>query len=109
MPGSSKQSAKRKPSEVAAETKRTYLPHIKKQYAQTHSYLFDHPPTQCVFGPENRPASLTHPEFCKQTTRRSGNDTASSLLEDTNMTCIRVTAYGMYAPIHRAFCTFMPT
>lgn len=66
MPGSSKHPPKQKPSEVAAETKRKYLPLIKNQYAdhwQTYSWLIPHPLTQLALA--GRPATLNHPTFCK--------------------------------------------
>ncbi|OIW26559.1 hypothetical protein CONLIGDRAFT_480163 [Coniochaeta ligniaria NRRL 30616] len=63
MPGSSKQSPKPKPSEIAADTKRNVLPFIKAEYADvTSSYLVAHPITQ-IEELGDRPTSLSHPTF----------------------------------------------
>ncbi|KAB5518735.1 hypothetical protein GE09DRAFT_1066052 [Coniochaeta sp. 2T2.1] len=66
MVGGSKSSTPRtKPSEVAADTKRNYLPAIKSQYPNQHSYLIGHPLTQMVsLGP--REHELRHPSFFVQ-------------------------------------------
>lgn len=57
---------KPKPSEVAAETKRAYLPLIKNTYAEywpTHSILVPSPLTQLAFA--DRPANIEPPQFCE--------------------------------------------
>ncbi|KAJ0116840.1 hypothetical protein J7T55_009991 [Diaporthe amygdali] len=65
-PGSSSRSSKPKPSEVAAQTKRTTIPYIRKHYANTwplYSYLFANP---LGFTPDQfpqRPLGLANPNF----------------------------------------------
>lgn len=68
--GSAKQTPQPKASEVAAETKRKYLPLIKSQYADqwpTYSFLIPQPLAQLAF--TDRPATLAHPTFCEHTIR----------------------------------------
>ncbi|XXH01988.1 hypothetical protein Hte_008352 [Hypoxylon texense] len=59
-------SSKPKPSEVAAETKKHYIPIIKKEYAQqwpTHSYLFQQPLQQIPLQSTVSGFSPSPPEF----------------------------------------------
>lgn len=59
-------SSKPRPSEVAQETKRHYIPLIREQYADhwpTHSYLFPHPTQQIPLG--RCLHDLTPPAFCE--------------------------------------------
>ncbi|KAL7619693.1 hypothetical protein AAE478_010235 [Parahypoxylon ruwenzoriense] len=59
-------SSKPKPSEVAAETKRHYIPIIKKEYAHrwpTHSYLFQQPLEQIPIQSSISGFSPSPPEF----------------------------------------------
>ena len=66
MPSGSSRPSKPKPSEVAADTRKNYLPMIKKHYASTwptHSYLYQQPLAQCRF--VDRPLDLSPPHFCK--------------------------------------------
>jgi hypothetical protein len=67
--GSATKVVKQKPSDVAAETKRTYTPYIKANFeAQwpTCSYLFEHPIVQCAQRfLDVRSPSLGPPQFCK--------------------------------------------
>ncbi|KAL2117489.1 hypothetical protein VTJ04DRAFT_7149 [Mycothermus thermophilus] len=63
MPPSSSKS-KPKPSEVASEAKRIYIPLIREKYAQTWltaSYLYEQPLSQIVFN--DRPIDLSPPTF----------------------------------------------
>ncbi len=64
MPSGSKPS-KPKPADVAADTKKNYIPLIKKQYGNiwnTHSYLFTEPLAQLTFTDHER--CTGSPEFC---------------------------------------------
>lgn len=65
MPSASSKS-KPKPSEVASEAKRYYIPTIREKYASTWStcsYIYHQPLLQINF-PE-RPLDLSPPHFCK--------------------------------------------
>lgn len=66
MPGGSSK-VKPKASEVAAETRRHYIPLIKKEYShlyKTYSYLFQQPVEQLPFDSYERPFRGP-PSFCK--------------------------------------------
>jgi len=66
MPGGSSKS-KPKPAEVASETKKQYIPLIKKQYAaqfRTYSYIYCSPLRQINLG-RDRPLDISPPRFCK--------------------------------------------
>ncbi|RYP67129.1 hypothetical protein DL769_005834 [Monosporascus sp. CRB-8-3] len=57
-------SSKPKPSEVATETKRHYLPAIKARYAdRTHSYLFQRPLEQIPLQSYPCPQTVSPPQF----------------------------------------------
>ncbi|KAJ9145487.1 hypothetical protein NKR23_g5408 [Pleurostoma richardsiae] len=63
MPSGSSRSSRPKPSEVAAETKKTYIPHIRKNYSDTwklFSYLYEQPLQLPL---EGRPANVAAPTF----------------------------------------------
>ena len=65
MPSGSR-SSKPKPSEVAAETKKSYIPLIRKHYAdkwQPYSYLYANPLAQLLF--TERPLDVSPPQFGK--------------------------------------------
>jgi hypothetical protein len=65
MPSSSSKS-KPKPSEVASEAKRYYIPHIREKYASTwntFSYIYHQPLLQINF--LERPLDLSPPMFCE--------------------------------------------
>jgi len=65
MPSGSSRS-KPKPAEVASETKKQYIPLIRKQYAaqyKTYSYIYLQPLHQLNF--LDRPVDLSPPRFCK--------------------------------------------
>jgi hypothetical protein len=65
MPSSSSKS-KPKPSEVASEAKRLYIPVIREQYASTwntFSYIYHQPLLQINF--LERPLDLSPPVFCE--------------------------------------------
>lgn len=116
--GSSSKVVKQKPSDVAAETKRTYTPYIKANFeAQwpTCSYLFEQPIVQCAQRfLEVRPVGLGPPQFCKsdplhpqrsahkpQHTQAQHQARRSSLTLRA-LVCISVTTYGMpsaYDPV----------
>lgn len=66
MPGGSSK-YKPKPAEVASETKKQYIPLIKKQYAaqfRTYSYIYCSPLRQINLG-RDRPIDISPPRFCK--------------------------------------------
>lgn len=65
MPSSSSKS-KPKPSEVASEAKRYYIPTIRDKYASTWttcSYIYHQPLLQINF--IERPLDLSPPHFCQ--------------------------------------------
>lgn len=71
MPSASSK-AKPKPSEVASEAKRYYIPLIKKEYASiyaTSSYLYHQPLLQINF--LEGPVDLAPPHFCEHDTMAS--------------------------------------
>jgi hypothetical protein len=71
MPSSSSKSNP-KPSEVASEAKRYYIPLIRKEYAAawaTSSYIYHQPLLQINF--LERPADLAPPHFCEHDTMTS--------------------------------------
>lgn len=71
-PGSSSKSSKPKPSEVAAQTKKYVIPHIRKHHASTwplYSYLFPKPLSYTPDMFPARPMSLSNPNFCTSTSR----------------------------------------
>ncbi|KAK4166534.1 hypothetical protein QBC43DRAFT_205243 [Cladorrhinum sp. PSN259] len=62
MPSSSSKSSKPKPSEVASETKKVYIPHIRREYAQKwpiYSYIY-HQPTLLPLHERGRDISPPH-------------------------------------------------
>ncbi|KAM7204266.1 hypothetical protein V8F20_003679 [Naviculisporaceae sp. PSN 640] len=62
MPSGSSKSSKPKPSEVASETKKYYIPQIKKLGTwQMQSYAFPSPLVQCTFN--DRPLDISPPQF----------------------------------------------
>jgi hypothetical protein len=63
---SSSKSSKPKPSEVAAETKKYYIPLILKEYGnkwKTYSYIYHQPLAQLNF--VERPLDISAPQFCE--------------------------------------------
>lgn len=69
MPSSSSKS-KPKPSEVASEAKRIYIPTIREKYAATWStcsYIYHQPLLQITF--DERPLDLSPPVFCEYAPR----------------------------------------
>ncbi|KUI63140.1 hypothetical protein VP1G_10252 [Cytospora mali] len=70
-PGSSSKSSKPKPSEVAAQTKKYIIPHIRKHHASTwplYSYLFPKPLSYTPDMFPARPVTLSNPNFWVYTT-----------------------------------------
>lgn len=64
MPSGSSKSSKPKPSEVASETKKYYIPQIKEMGTwQIHSYGFHSPLVQCPLN--DRPLDISPPQFCE--------------------------------------------
>jgi len=62
--------SKPKPSEVAAETKRRYIPYVQQHYHGTwtaESYMVSHPLLEVSWLASPGQLSLTPPEFCEFT------------------------------------------
>ncbi|KAM7187437.1 hypothetical protein V8F33_011253 [Rhypophila sp. PSN 637] len=123
MPSGSSKSSKPKPSEVASETKKYYIPLIKKlDHFQVHSYAFPQPLAQCVFN--DRPVDLSPPKFyvnqgdpvdcalnwatqengripfiCAANDKRAGGDWETGVLGYEERLCRRSTlAYNLVTP-----------